>query len=387
MRNRCTEASGLCRSRRTVNAKVKCSSTAQLRFPDALRDPLTPHQSFPSSALTPCSTPPSTWTSAHDHPRKHLHQYFLTSLTPHTSPFRSPIALSSYHPNPTHDSSAPRRGVEGGAAQLFSVGGQGRGAIRARSGRPAGGHRSRGCPDTGHAGRRPVRVLCPPCGRPSNRSSGRPVSTRPVSHASGAIQVSGRTGLWCPRLCSRAVRTALALEWLGAAGSPRWAQWVRRAAVVHGRRGRPPAYGLDGKGWCCVGRGWLARGSPDLGRRIARTGCGAAPPPGDKGAGPAPGCRSVGWGARERAGAHLSSRRWVLGRLPAWPDHGAGQGAVTTLRGRWAGDGPVSSVPEGHPVRPGSRLRPQRGRGRDERCPSRADSDLTSDNSGGRDRV
>jgi hypothetical protein len=107
MRNRCTAASGLCRSRRTVDAKVKCSSTAQLRFPDALRDPLTPHQSFPSSALTPCSTPPSTWTSAHDHPRKHLHQHYLTSLTPHTSAFRCPIALSSYPPTPTHDSGAP----------------------------------------------------------------------------------------------------------------------------------------------------------------------------------------------------------------------------------------------------------------------------------------
>jgi hypothetical protein len=50
IRNRCTEAIGLCRSRLTVDAKVKCSSTAQLRFPDAPRDPLTPHQSFPSSA-------------------------------------------------------------------------------------------------------------------------------------------------------------------------------------------------------------------------------------------------------------------------------------------------------------------------------------------------
>jgi hypothetical protein len=130
MRNRCTEASGLCRSRWTVDAKVKCSSTAQLRFPDALRDPLTPHQSFPSSALTPCSTPPSTWTSAHDHPRKHLHQLFLTSLTPHPSPFLRPIALSSYHPNPTHESSAPGRGLmPSGAGQLSSGGGgQGRGA-------------------------------------------------------------------------------------------------------------------------------------------------------------------------------------------------------------------------------------------------------------------
>jgi hypothetical protein len=50
IRNRCTEAIGLCRSRLTVDAKVKCSSTAQLRFPDAPRDPLTPHQSFPISA-------------------------------------------------------------------------------------------------------------------------------------------------------------------------------------------------------------------------------------------------------------------------------------------------------------------------------------------------
>jgi hypothetical protein len=152
--------------------------------------------------------------------------------------FLSPIALHSYHPNPTHDSSAPRRGVEGGAGQLFSVGGQGRGvgvvtaepswvAKRprrcdpARSGRPAGGRRSRGCPDAGHAGRRPVRVLSPPCGRPSNRSSGRPVSMRPVSMR----PVPSR----CPGGRASGVRgsaTALSaprwiLEWLGAAGRPR----------------------------------------------------------------------------------------------------------------------------------------------------------------------
>ena len=114
MRNRCTEASGLCRSRWTVDAKVKCSSTAQLRFPDALRDPLTPHQSFPSSALTPCSTPPSTWTSAHDHPRKHLHQHFLTSLTPHPSasvvPLPSPRTIQIQH------TTAVRRGASWTAA-------------------------------------------------------------------------------------------------------------------------------------------------------------------------------------------------------------------------------------------------------------------------------
>jgi hypothetical protein len=42
---------------------------------------------------------------------------------------------------------------------------------RGRRGRP-------GCPDIDHAGRRAVRVLCPPCGRPSN----------------------GRTAVWCPRV-------------------------------------------------------------------------------------------------------------------------------------------------------------------------------------------
>ena len=45
------------------------------------------------------------------------------SLTPHPSPFRCPIALSSYHPNPTHESSAPRRclAAGGGTQQLPAV--------------------------------------------------------------------------------------------------------------------------------------------------------------------------------------------------------------------------------------------------------------------------
>ena len=270
MRNRCTEASGLCRSRRTVDAKVKCSSTAQLRFPDALRDPLTPHQSFPSSALTPCSTPPSTWTSAHDHPRKHLHQLFLTSLTPHPSPFLRPIALSSYHPNPTHESSAPRRGfMSSTAAELPSHRG---GRYRRREpswvaerrrcgnpseiGRPAGGRRRRGrgrrgCPDAGHAGSRPVRVFGPPCGRPSSSQAdvrcphvrcphdwcgpGVRTDTPPVSVA-----------------CVRAVRSAgcwnASVRWAASVGCSRFdvSPWGRE------RRGRlpgPDPRGRDGRGW------------------------------------------------------------------------------------------------------------------------------------------
>src|SRR5512132_3355352 len=59
----------------------------------------------------------------------------LTSLTPHTSPFRSLIALSSYHPNPTHDSSAPRRQLDGGVPPAAD----GRGGGQTRPWR-------RGCP-------------------------------------------------------------------------------------------------------------------------------------------------------------------------------------------------------------------------------------------------
>jgi hypothetical protein len=35
--------------------------------------------------------------------------------------FRSPIALSSYHPNPTHESSAPRRQLDGGVPLQLTV--------------------------------------------------------------------------------------------------------------------------------------------------------------------------------------------------------------------------------------------------------------------------
>jgi hypothetical protein len=119
-------------------------------------------------------------------------------------------------------------------------------------------------------------------------------------HPTGAIRVSGRTRLRCPR--------------------PRRPRCPHRAGSWHAsvRRGRPrlgasgstcrcgrraagsslPESGLAGRGWLCVGSAWLARGSTgDLGRRSACAQAGgaafAAWP--TKGAGPAPGCRSVGW--------------------------------------------------------------------------------------------
>ena len=90
-------------------------------------------------------------------------------------------------------------------------------ATRARSGRPAVGRRSRGCPDAGHAGGRPVRVLCPLCGRPS-----------PI----------GQANVRCPRVrCHAGVRTDGSP--VSAALQPRcpdragpWNGSVRRAAPV-----------------------------------------------------------------------------------------------------------------------------------------------------------
>jgi hypothetical protein len=48
------------------------------------------------------------------HPRNSPHPHSRTSLTPHPLAFLRPIALHSYHPNPTHESSAPRRQPDGG---------------------------------------------------------------------------------------------------------------------------------------------------------------------------------------------------------------------------------------------------------------------------------
>jgi hypothetical protein len=235
-------------------------------------------------------------------------------------------------------------------------------------------------------------------GRRPRRSSPCP---RPVSAVRTSVQsvmrTSGVHGVRCPRdRCHPGVRTdgppvSAALQPRCPDRAEPWNGSVRRAVPV-GRNGfdvppwsagawSPACIGPEGKEWCCVGRGWLARGSTaDLDRRIARTQA-AAPPRrlADKGAGPAPGCWSVGWGVRERAGAHQSPQvrpRQVAGVVP---DHGLDREVVTTLRGRWAGDGPVSSVPEGPS---GSAGGADCGRSaaatRNERRPLPPDSALTS---------
>jgi hypothetical protein len=245
-------------------------------------------------------------------------------------------------PNSAEDSSAPRRGVEGGAGQLFSGGGQGRAqvssprsrhgwpsapdaATRARSGRPAG-----------VAGREDVRTPATSVVALSASSvrradvrpighAGRPVSTRPVS----TRPVPSR----CPDGRASGVRGSAAalsgprwpLEWLGAASRPRWAQWVRRTAVVRGRRGRLPASGLTGRDDAALAVG----GSPEgrrqtwaaashvhrLRRRLA-----------DKGAGPRQGAGRLA-GEHENTQLRTSPPQVRPGQVAGVvPDHGAGRG-------------------------------------------------------------
>jgi hypothetical protein len=173
----------------------------------------------------------------------------------------------------------------------------------------------RGCPDAGHAVRRSLRradvrppgradVQCPGDRCPRDRcprdrcDPGVRTDRRPDRQASG---VRG--------LCVRAVRTALDPGHRCRGTGHVWrigfdvSLWSPSGLVVAARI-RP---GWDG--WSNVGSAWLGtnvdgRPGPPL---RSRTGCGAAlaawP---NKEAGPAPGCRSVGWGARQGAGAHKS---------------------------------------------------------------------------------
>jgi hypothetical protein len=135
----------------------------------------------------------------------------------------------------------------------------------------------------------PVRLVRSAVGCPSNRSSGRPAFRRPVPRRprppgvrTDRPLVSAALPPPCPRRAGPGVARCGRPPRPGAAG-PR-----APCPVVRGRRGRLPASGLTRRGWCGVGRGWLARGSTVAqGRRLA--GVPAAAPPGrraDTGAGP-----------------------------------------------------------------------------------------------------
>jgi hypothetical protein len=219
---------------------------------------------------------------------------------------------------------------------LFSGGGQGRGVgvvTRSRYGWPSATRRcdpgevwppSGWSPVARMSGRRPRRWS--PCPRAlsavrtseSNRSSGRPVSTRPVSTRPVPCR--------CVRTDGSPVSAALqprcpnrAGPWNGSVGGPPpLGQWVRRVAVVRGRRGRLPAWGL--KGGMVLRWPWVARTRVDGGSGPpyrTRTGCGGASPPGRRGSWSSARVL-VGWlGSTRTSGCSPVPPQVHLGRLSA----------------------------------------------------------------------
>ena len=194
-----------------------------------------------------------------------------------------------------------------------------RGAVLGRA--PPGAVTGRGRPARRVvAGREGVRTSARPVVALS-ASSGPPWGCRPTGRADvrcpgvRGIQVSGRTGRWCPRRCRRAVRAALDLEWLGVAGRPR----VGRSGSTC-RRGPRAAWSPTWIGPNGKGRGrhwpWLARTRVDRspGRRVA--GVPAAASPGrraDMGAVQG-GVPAGWWGSTDGAGAHRPRRASWAGR-------------------------------------------------------------------------
>jgi hypothetical protein len=176
-------------------------------------------------------------------------------------------------------------------------------------------------------------------------------------HATGAVRVSGRTRLRCPRPAS-ALSEALDAECVGAVGSLRWAQQVRRAAVGPRAAWSPDRAEPARTGWSWAGV--EARMRVD-GRQ--RPGCGPRSPPGRQGSwfrARVP----VGW-LGSTSGTRCSPvPRGVLGKgagvdVPPWTTQDQHQhddhGAWSPSRSSPAPEGPSGSA--------GSRLRPQCGRG------------------------
>jgi hypothetical protein len=228
-------------------------------------------------------------------------------------------------------------------------------ATRASFGCPSGGRRRRGrpgCPDACHAVRRSVRVRCPPCGRTSVQLVGWTSGVHasgvhasgvhaPGLHTTGVIRVSGRTRVGCPRpLQPRWIRSTSVRR-----DRPRLVHRVRRVAVVGERLGRR----CPNRAWRAKdGRTLAVRGSHEGRRQTWRCFAGvqaAAPrsPPGRPGE--LVQCQvPVGWwGSRGGAGAPKSPQVRAGRVAGVLADHGLDREVMTTLGGRCAGEGPVSS--------------------------------------------
>jgi hypothetical protein len=218
---------------------------------------------YPSSPST-CTYVPHHATSA---PCYHPHQHFFTSLTPHPSPFLRPIALYSYHPNPTHESSAPRRRLAaGGATQRLASGAAGSLARWQVASLPSRhGCRAPACAAHSNTVRRPSGVVVPGCSMPTVPCSPRPrppsasacpASTRPASDvrcvSTSACPVSARlvsdtpvsvsglqspvSDVGCP-VSGASVRHPVRVASVSALSAPvsSWSARVRRAATRLGQ--------------------------------------------------------------------------------------------------------------------------------------------------------
>jgi hypothetical protein len=144
-------------------------------------------------------------------------------------PFRSPVALHSYHPNPTHDSSAPRRQLDGGVPPVADRRGGGQARPQQRDALVVGAaarswlllahtasarrsrqrassvrrrRRGRHCQDAAMASVTGVRraVSTQPVRRPGSGCPAGCCPPRPVSGHLGGRPASGSPAGCCPRV-------------------------------------------------------------------------------------------------------------------------------------------------------------------------------------------
>jgi hypothetical protein len=239
---------------------------------------------------------------------------------------------------------------------------------------------------------RPVVALSassgPPWGCPSNRSSGRPVSRRPVSRRPGHPGVRTDRPLVSAALPPRDPRRAGL--WSGSVGRAAPAGRSESTCPVSagGVVACPHRAGRKGRGrrWPCLPRTTVDRSQ---GRRLP--GVPAAAPPGRRAD---RGCWSR---ARVPAGWRGSMGQSRCSQAPAgrpglvagvMPGHGpgprGGDHAGWSLGSWWSR---VFQLRRAHSVRWGAACGRSAAAAREERCPLAADRSLTSENSGGRDRV
>jgi hypothetical protein len=223
------------------------------------------------------------------------------------------------------------------------------------------------------------------------------MSVQPVERTS-SVQASGVQASAASRCPDGQALVSAALSplsvppwtWSGSGGGPpRPGAAGRRAAAVCGRRGRLPASGRTGRDGAALAVAGSHEVDRSQGRCVAGVPAAALPWPqrADTGAGPGPGCRPGGGGAWDGAGAHRPCRAsWGVAGVVS--GHGPGPRGGNHAGWSLGEGGPVASSSTG-PTRFGGGAACGRGAAaaRGEGYLLGAARSLTSENSGGRDRV